>query len=427
MSGTPDGTRVVVIGAGIAGLAAATYAKRLGADVVVLEARERLGGRVFTDRSLGTPVDLGAAAIHGAIGNPLTDLAHAASALTVPLDYDAIACYLPNGVRIAGDKVEAAAGRFEGLRRAVRAEAADDESLAQTLRRVAPHALEDPMLALNAGVEYEFDIGGSLEEIGTTKLDDNMPFPGGDLILPLGFDQLVLFLALGLDVRIGRPVQSVAVSKSGVRIGGAFGVIDADYCVCTVPIGVLKSRGIAFDPELPNGIVQAIDRLGAGHVTKIALSFDHVFWDRDPLYIGYASGCTGRFPYVLNLRALHLDAKILVTFALGDYDHSMKDRTDADISRDAVAMLRDIYGEAVADPSGVRVTRWNSDPFSLCSYSFPTAQTRRADFDAFRAVVCGRLLFAGEHTIADHRATAHGAYLSGMRAAKEIESLIIGV
>lgn len=420
MSGTLDGVRVVVIGAGIAGLAAATYAKRLGAEVVVLEARERLGGRVFTDRSLGAPVDLGAAAIHGAIGNPLTALAQAASAQAVPLDYNSIACYLANGTRIADDEFEAAAERFEGLRRAVRAGAADGESLAQTLRRIAPRALEDPMLALHAGVEFEFDIGGSLEEIGATKLDDNKPFDGGDLILPRGFDQLVRFLAGGLEIRFGLPVQHVTASNSGVRVGGAFGAIDADHCICTIPIGVLKSGAIEFDPGLPTSIVEAIDRVGAGHVTKIALRFDRVFWDRDPLYIGYASGRPGRFPYVLNLHAMHRDANILVTFALGDHDHGIKARTDADISRDAVAMLRDIYGEAVGDPSGVLVTRWNTDPFSLCSYSFATAQTRRADFDAFCEVVCGRLHFAGEHTIADHRGTAHGAYLSGKRAAKGI-------
>lgn len=367
MAGTLEGVRIAVIGAGLAGLAAARYSKLLGADVVVLEARERLGGRVHTDRSMGTPIDLGAAAIHGAIGNPLTALAGAASAETLPLNYDSIAYYLKNGARIGDDDVDASTKRFQNLQRALRAQAADGESVAQTIRRIAPRALEDPMIALQAGVEFEFDIGGSLAEIGATKLDDHKPFDGGDLILPRGFDQLVVFLARGLNVSTGVFIERVAASKRSVRIGGPAGTIDADYCICTVPIGVLKSHRITFDPGLPPEVVQAIDRIGAGHVTKIALRFDRVFWDKDPLYIGYASGRPGRFPYVLNLHAMHRDANILVTFALGDYDCGLSDQTDQAISRDAVAMLRDIYGGAVEDPSGVRVTRWNSDPLSQCS------------------------------------------------------------
>ena len=218
-------------------------------------------------------------------------------------------------------------------------------------------------------------------------------------------------------------VERVAAAKGGVRIDGSAGTIDADYCICTVPVGVLKSHRITFDPGLPPGISQAIDRIGAGHVTKIALRFDRVFWDRDPLYIGYASGCTGRFPYVLNLHAMHRDANILVTFALGDFDRGLGDQTDQAIAQEAVAMLRDIYGGAVEAPSGVCVTRWNSDPFSQCSYSFASPQTRRADFEAFCEPVHGRIIFAGEHTIADCRGTAHGAYLSGRRAASQIEML----
>ncbi len=424
MTGTLNGVRIVVVGAGLAGLAAARHAKDLGAEITVLEARERLGGRVHTDRSLGVPIDLGAAAIHGSIGNPLTALARAASARTAPLDYDAITCYLASGVRIAGDDFDASVQRFADLHRDVRDHATEGESVAQTLRRIAPDALEDPLLALHAGVEFEFDIGASLDEIGATKLADHTPFEGGDLILPDGFDQLVMFLARGLGVRFEVPVQRIAVSNGNVRIDGNFGTLDADYCICTVPIGVLKARGIAFDPELPTDILEAIDRLGAGHVTKIALGFERVFWDRDPVYLGYASGHPGRFPYVLNLQAMHREAKILVTFALGDHDRGLMGKTDAEIADDAMAMLRDVYGGLVDAPSGVRVTRWNTDPFSLCSYSFASPRTRRADFEAFGEVSQGRLLFAGEHTMADHRGTAHGAYLSGKRAAERIAAMV---
>lgn len=418
-----SGIRIAVIGAGMAGLAAAARLRDFGADVVILEARQRLGGRVWTDRSLGAPVDLGAAAIHGAIGNPLTALAQAASAGTRHLDYDSITCYRANGAQIGSDEVEATANRFEMLRQAVHLHAEDGETLAQTLSRLAPRALDDPMLALHAGVEFEFDIGGSLGEIGARHLFDHNPFKGDDLILPLGFDQLTQFLARRLAVRIGMPVEQIVVSNKGVRVSGAFGAIDADYCICTAPIGVLKALSIRFDPALPSDILQAIARLGAGHVTKIALQFDHDFWDSDPLYIGYASGRVGRFPYVLNMRAMNHAAKILVTFALGEHDHSLRDLPDQAISNDVMAMLRDIYGSGIKEPRAVRVTRWNSDPHSLCSYSFAAAKTQRADFEAFCEPVHDRLFFAGEHTIADHRGTAHGALLSGERAAKQIEAL----
>jgi polyamine oxidase len=419
-----DGTRIVVIGAGFAGLAAARDASRRGADVVVLEARDRIGGRVWTDRSIGMPIDLGAAAIHGSVGNPLTALAQAAGAVTRRLEYDAVACYRSTGGRVSDADSEAAAERFEQLRQAVLDHAAEGESLAQAIARLAPGALADPLLALHAGVEFEFDIGASLAEIGATALDDHLPYGGGDLILPGGFDQLGTFLVRGLDIRLGAPVRDVAVSADDVRISGDFGAIDADYAICTLPIGVLQVDDVAFHPPLPPVTATAIARLGAGHVTKVVLRFDQIFWDRDAFYIGYASGNPGRYPWILNPGAWHRDAGILVAFALGDHDRALRDRTDGQVADDVMAALRDIHGDAVESPSEVRVTRWNDDPFSRCSYSFATPKTQRADFEAFEAVVHGRLLFAGEHTVADHRGTAHGAYLSGERAVVRIAALV---
>ncbi len=418
-----DGIRIAVIGAGFAGLAAAREATSRGADVVVLEARDRIGGRVLTDRSMGVPIDLGAAAIHGADGNPLTALAEAAGVTTRRLDYDSVAAYRSGGGRVSDADARAAANRFDQLRQVVVEEATEGESVAQAMARLDPGALADPLLALHAGVEFEFDIGGSLAEIGATALDDHLAFGGGDRLLPGGFDQLGTFLARGLDIRLGAVVREVAVMSDGVRIGGSFGAIHADFAICTLPIGVLQAGDVAFEPALPPAIATAIERLGAGHVTKVVLRFDRAFWDRDTVYIGYASGNPGRYPWILNPGAWHADAAILVAFALGDHDRVLRHRTDAEVAEDVMAALRDIHRAAVPAPCQVLVTRWNDDPFSRCSYSFATPRTRPGDFAAFETVVHDRLLFAGEHSMEYHRSTAHGAVLSGERAVVRIATM----
>lgn len=389
---------------------------------MILEARHRIGGRIWTDASLGVPIDFGAAAVHGRDGNPLPPLLAAAGLAVREVRYDSLHCRLPGGAVVDPALVDDAGERFEELFDRLTEDARAGESVSDALARLAPGALADPLMALYAGVEIEFDVGSSLDRIAAGEIGELKTFDGPDLFPVQGFGRLADFLARGLDIRTGHPVCLVRATSSGVVLSGEWGEIACDFCICTLPIGVLKSGDVRFEPGLPAALTGAIDRLGAGAVVKVALRFDRPFWPKDVQYLGYLSGAPSRFPTSLCIDAIHPGSNILMAFALGRWADHLADLPDEAAVADALSMLTDMYGAAVGTPSGSRVQRWAREAYSRCAYSFASTATRRSDFSEFEAVVNGRIAFAGEHTIAARRGTVHGALLSGERAARTFAS-----
>ena len=411
---------VAIIGAGVAGLAAGQALHQSGAKVVLLEARERIGGRIWTDHNLGVPVDMGAASIHGTKGNPIRKIAKRLGIRRQKADFDSYVCFLQDGSRVEDAMIDATEKKFRKRVKKLRRAAQPDETLADTVNRTCPELLSDPLLRMQVAIELEFDVGGPLACLSATHWDDDSLFKGPDLHLPDGYDAIAAHLAEGLDIRLSQIVRAIKRSETSVRIETDGEEIEADYCICTVPIGVLKAQSIAFEPSLPAAIQSAIDAIGAGNADKVALKFDTVFWDNDAEYIGYAGDERGRYPYLLNLNTIIPGCNILVSYAVGDFGRAWQGQDDETIQADLLTMLADIYGDAVPEPHAMLISRWTQDPFSRCSYSYAALPASKADFRTLQSIVDDRLLFAGEHTSGRYRGTVHGAYLSGIRAAEAI-------
>ncbi len=344
------GARVVVVGAGMAGLGAARALHDLGYHVTVVEGRERLGGRTFTDDSLRLPLDLGASWIHGVDGNPLTALADDLGVARGPAtDWDNEIEYAPDGAELT-DALYAAADEALDAVLAHAAEQSEQREEDAPLRDVVEEALADLDLDhdvevvtrhyLNTTIEHEY--AGSLEQLSTWWWDEGEGYPGEDELLPGGYVGLVDGLADGLDIRTGMAVQRIASGDEGVVVESDVDAVGADHVVVTLPLGVLKAGTVTFEPPLPDDKATAIERLGMGLLDKVYLRFPEVFWDAEADAIGWASpDADGRWAEWLNVAKV-TGEPVLLGFNAAAYAEQLEVRTDEDVVADAMAVLRTI-------------------------------------------------------------------------------------
>jgi monoamine oxidase len=413
------GTTVIVIGAGMAGLAAARDLQQRGYSVTIIEAANRIGGRIRTDRSLGAPFEMGAGWIHGPRGNPVTSLAEAAGATTFVTHDERYRVFDSAGAPVPRADIELGWQRLQRIHGRIDDNLETDVSLADALARYGPGRADDPVVNWMHSAYTEFDTGGSLDQLSAMQFDEDEAFAGADVVLPGGYDRILAPIAEGLDIRLGHRVGAIGYGPAGVRIETSQGVFEAAYAVSTLPLGVMRAGDVRFDPPLPGGYGNRMDRIGIGQVTKIALKFDHAFWPLDDQYFGLMTHSRGRWNYWMNCRTFG-SQNILVGVSVGDYAARVEREDDDQVRADAMQAIRTMFGAGAPSPVGMRVSRWSEDPLSRGAYSFAKLGVRRRDFDRLAAPVDGRLFLAGEHTIFDYHGTVHGAYLSGVRAAEWI-------
>jgi len=422
----------IVIGAGIAGVTAARLLQAGGQRVVVLEARDRVGGRMWTDRTAGFSVDRGASWIHGLTDNPLTEL-------VAELGMDAVeftvGSYQAGGRPIADFDEEHRRFDADETRRWLADIDAADELLLQASAASAPgetYADVSERAIAASGFDglraarvrafhrhrTEEQCGTDIDRVAAHGLDEDA-IDGDEVIFPGGYDVLPRSLAAGLDIRLGQQVVAVKWSEAGVRVKTLSDVFEAARVVVTVPLGVLKAGGIRFAPELPEVVAGPIERLGMGVFDKVFLRFAERFWE-DGVYAIRQHGEPG-FPWHSWYDVSAVSGEpMLLTFAGGDWARRIEAMDDDAIVASAMQGLRANYGDAVPDPIAHWITRWGADEFSLGSYSYVAAGASHADHDALATPVGGVLHFAGEAAWSTDPATVHGALLSGHRAAERI-------
>jgi len=409
---------VIVIGAGISGLAAARMLADAGARVVVLEASNRIGGRIHTDRSLGLPVEVGAGWIHGPDGNPISDLADNAGLETFLTDDESLEVLRADGAPVSDADVVAGEARLARLAATIEEAVDADMAMSEAIRRFGAGELDDPLMRWMLSAYLEFLTGGPIDDISASMWDEDDGFAGADVILPAGYDQILPLLANSLDIRFGKMVQSIAYGSDGVTVTTSNGALQANHLICTLPIGVLKAGSVTFDPSLPNAHQHAIQALGLGQVTKLALRFDAPFWPQDLQYFGVTTEPMGRWPYFMNTMTYD-DVPLIMGVSLGSYASIADAMSAEDAAADMMDVLRGVFGTDIPEPTGILKSAWSRDPLALGAYSFAKVGALPDDFNRFAEPV-GPLHFAGEHTKFDYHGNVHGAYLSGLRAAEAI-------
>jgi monoamine oxidase len=423
--------RTLIIGAGMAGLAAARELIQHHFDVTILEARDRIGGRVWTDRSWpDAALDLGASWIHGIARNPIADLARQFNAPTLTT-HDTVTVHGAAGQVLTEREQLALEQRYarvmdaaDKLRQQRRARGQTDLPLGKVLRGIiareslSTQEFRELQYAINTGIEHEY--AADVDWLSLYHWDEPYHFDGEDVVFPQGYDVLAHGLAQGLDVRLNHVVSEIEYGKQGVKVTTNRGKFEADQVVVTVPLGVLKRPGVELSPALPVRKQQAIERLGMNVLNKVYLRFPAAFWREDDTdWIGYAAETKGEWAEALNLYH-YTRQPILLLFNAAKYGTFIESLSDTDIVREALKRLRVMYGSRIPDPEAWLITRWLSDPFAGGSYSHLPVGAAPDDRVALAEPIADRVFFAGEATLVDQPATVHGAYLSGIREAQRM-------
>ena len=424
-----SGANILVIGAGVAGLATARILKSKGFRVTVLEARNRIGGRILTDKSLGLPVDLGASWIHGINNNPIGKLARDSQIRILPTDYDNLQVYGNNGKLLGEKEIKSADSLYQRVMKQAKAMSENldyDISVAEAVTRIANQEKltlqQQGILQWQLNSNILIENGTDLDKLSIWEWDEDEAFGGKDYLFPGGYDQIIQVLAKGIDVKLQQKVMAINYNDSGVLVKTDKGTFQADAILITLPLGVLKSENITFSPPLPSRKRAAINSLDMGVLNKVVLKFPKLFWSKDYDWIGYMSRMEKDFSEFLNLRR-YSSAPVLIAFAGGSFARSLEGISEKEVVERVMKVLRRIYGNDIPNPDAVLRTKWASDPFTLGSYSTMPVGSKGSDRTILAEPVGKRLFFAGEATSQDYPATVHGAFLSGIREAERIAKM----
>jgi monoamine oxidase len=407
---------VLVVGAGAAGLTAARDLAAQGAAVVVLEARERIGGRAFTENSLGVTWDRGCSWLHSSNVNPWMNYAR------------------QNGFDVRQDTV--ARHVYDGARRMNGSETAGlravtervERELARAGRRgldipaeaaLTQETLADPWypMAMDELTAWEGVEPSNFSAVDASQYDED----GEDYVVPRGLGTLLSHYAKGMDVSLGTPVTRIRWGGRGVAADTARGLVTARVAVVALPSAVVAEGTIVFTPHLPAEVLQAHHDLPLGLLDKVALRFKKNVFPSEGSEVLRMKRDDGR-----GLRYLtrHEDSNVCIGYASGRLARGLEGAGEAVAIGHAVDELTAMLGGDVRKQFDKGVaTAWAADPWSRGAYSHcvPGRYGARA---ILTRPVGDRIVFAGEHTAQSAYGTLHGAHLSGIRAAAEARRLL---
>jgi len=424
--------RVIVVGAGIAGLVAARALHLSGVEVVVVEGRDRIGGRTHTIDLGGAAVDLGASWIHDGAGSPTLPLVDALGIDRMPASNTGVAlgASVLNRVDHAFPDVDArtalsaamgglvmSAPRFGEVAHGVDL----DEAMGVLLAAI------DPNVRGTLGALLSMNEGKDADEVDFATFASFFFAPGAeheDVMPRGGYRGVVDHLAGGLDIRTAQPVRRIVQDAGGVSVETSSDTFTGTHVLVTVPLGVLKAGTIELDPPVPSGHADAIDRVGFGVLEKVALAYERAVWhvDGKPSHLTIVDSPRPQWPVILDLSTWY-GVPVVVGMATGAAGRTLAALPEPERVAALHATICEIGGPDTPEPVAFATTSWATDPFVHGCYAniAPTTDVAQhaADITTL-ATPHGRVLFAGEHTCERGTSTVDSAWSTGVREATRL-------
>ncbi|KAE8727471.1 Polyamine oxidase 1 [Hibiscus syriacus] len=402
---------VIIIGAGVSGLSAAKVLAENGIeDLLIFEASDRIGGRIRKEKFGDVSVELGAGWIAGVGGkesNPVWEIASKLGIRTCFSDYsnaryniyDRSGRIFPSG--IAADSynkaVDSALQKLKGLESNNVEDATD-----RTDCSLSPKA---PIELAIDFILHDFEMAGKLHDsfllspawmlrkaflffhTEVEPISTYVDFGEREFLVAdeRGFEYLLykmaeefLFTSEGqiLDnrLKLNKVVRELQHSRNGVTVKTEDGcVYEADYVILSASIGVLQSDLIFFRPPLPRWKTEAIEKCDVMVYTKIFLKFPYRFWPCGPgkEFFIYAHERRGYYTFWQQMENAYPGSNILVVTLTNDESKRVESQSDEETLKEAMVVLRDMFGPEIPNATDVLVPRWWNNRPQLDAYSLP--------------------------------------------------------
>eukprot|EP00092_Neocalanus_flemingeri_P009081 GFUD01009774.1.p1 GENE.GFUD01009774.1~~GFUD01009774.1.p1 ORF type:complete len:509 (+),score=156.59 GFUD01009774.1:101-1528(+) len=458
---------IVVVGGGVAGLSAAATLTQAGLRVILLEARDRVGGRVFSLQHGGV-LELGAQWLHGGcpancmynlavrhnlLGEKVKVLGHDWERDKMPGYF-----YTSSGRVIKEEVSDTAWDIFEEINNEsqdyfsnINHETIDTSvSLKQfywelvrekidNLGTLKPSEEEDLELCLTALstalAEYACD---DLERPSVALFGSSRELPGGDVIVPDGLKNIIDTIADTLPpevIKLGEKVNNIDWSVDKLIITTDSSMFFCDQAIVTVPLGVLKKKHKElFTPSLGKDKITALSAMGEGSISKIFIEWDQPWWMDGHAGVQLAWSKTEMetaelpehwYRSIFNFSQVEGQQNVLMFWVVGQAATVADSLPDLKIVDTVTWLLRTFTGDLTL-PAPDRVIRhcWTTDPYTMGGYSYPSTRSQLSDHAKLAEPLPSchqpKLLLAGEHTHANYWSFLHGARMSGIEQAQKI-------
>ena len=436
MNNHPQKLPILIIGAGMSGLACAHALQQAGKSVVVLEGRERVGGRMHSLTHQNAVFDLGASWIHGIEGNPLWDLVQAQNIPTEIYNYDHssytnddaklfsaeqhqqfehLIAHVTAQLNLSPSNIDAATNAEQVLEQIVqRLQISADPELSQQFKsllyRYFKRLANDPYAT-------------ELNQLCVNFQQFEGYFSGDEVVFPNGYCQVLQQLTFGLNIRCNTMITTIQFDDQGVSVTDQLGQLyQGSHVVVTVPLGVLKNNSIDFQPALSQELQQTIEGMGFGSFNKVFFQLpqaldlaqlpethSHFLFSRQHCY------------NILDLSKIYGQPTYLMLFG-GNQSEWIDQSSDEQTWQWITQQLNGIIQLPDQRPATLIISRWGRDPFSFGSFSFPAVGHRVELVELLQQGMMKRLYFAGEHCSPHYAGTVHGAYISGVATAQQLLS-----
>lgn len=419
--------KVIIVGAGMAGAAAARKLQDAGCEVIVLEARNRTGGRIHTHTDWGINLELGANWIHQSThpDNPLKSYADKLNIRVHPTDYSNLKVYDREGEKIGNLQLALFYLHFEKMlnrHRELIHDSRSDLSIRQAISQLtADKNYTEKERSILSLIEesYSNNLAANLHDASAKYyLNKSVRKEKDDFFVAGGYGNLINHILGGIDVKLNQAVCEVRNHVESVEVITNRQVFEADFVIVTVPISILQKQLIQFSPTLPDWKLKSFSKMQMGVFNKVVMEFSQKFWKDDADFQCYATESGNSFGIAANYH--HYNKRpILIAMPVAQSALCVES-TDLDTIKTAWQnILHKAHPGKEIEFKNIIATKWKGDAHSQGSYSYVPVGSAQNDFDELKKEV-GRIHFAGEATSIEHHSTVHGAFVSGMREAIKI-------